>query len=522
MYRTTNTSEFHLLLTGLLLFSIADLPAQMGMPDPSFGTDGLALMDIGAASSSFSDIAQGPDGKVIAVGTVTVSTEPLVRNGLLMRLLPDGTPDPEFGANGVVTTAVFDGDYGYLFGVDVRADGRIVVAGWCLNYSFIARFLPTGEPDPDFGTDGYVNFDELQVRLTPMCISYVSGGSEVLVAGSTYPDGLVEVERFNDSGVLDEGFGLGGITTWGIVDTTDIRALAIGPGGDIYVGGQTYRTTPEVRYGSFVMRFSPEGIPDLGFGDDAVVRINANTTETDHESIGSLVATPDGYLSFEGATNLQAATPNGFLGRLTPTGEPDPDLNAGAIFFHGVGSGGDLIVRPDGSIVVSCVQIGGQGYAITVKRMSWDGSPDVAFGPDGIVTLPTEIGNVDAALLQSDGRIVVAGRIAVGAFNAMAARFRDDLNVGLSPPGSRVFDEVSIQAGSQDATLRFMLHRPERLTATLCDAQGRRVWELFRDQLFTTGLHQEPLRLGELASGPYLITLSNGSTRTSLRFINTT
>lgn len=90
-----------------------------------------------------------PDGKILVGGSFTVYNG--VRYNRIIRLLPDGTPDPAFkaggdaGANGAVTSIRFEGA------------SRILVAGHFTEYngtpcSYVVRLKLDGSIDPDFAT----------------------------------------------------------------------------------------------------------------------------------------------------------------------------------------------------------------------------------------------------------------------------------------------------------------------------------------------------------------------------------
>ena len=101
-------------------------------------------------------LAQQPDGKILTAGSLNVSQSVNQATGLLQfasnlaiaRYLPDGTPDPSFGQNGVVVT---DLDLTGSVNVYVQSDGKIlVVAGTDYGISLL-RLNPDGTPDTSFG-----------------------------------------------------------------------------------------------------------------------------------------------------------------------------------------------------------------------------------------------------------------------------------------------------------------------------------------------------------------------------------
>jgi uncharacterized delta-60 repeat protein len=77
----------------------------------------------------------------------------------LLRQLPNGTLDPDFGLSGKVTYGTPAADE-FADGVALQEEGKIIVAGdTCTGSScqmLVLRFLPGGTPDPTFGTGGLV------------------------------------------------------------------------------------------------------------------------------------------------------------------------------------------------------------------------------------------------------------------------------------------------------------------------------------------------------------------------------
>jgi uncharacterized delta-60 repeat protein len=80
----------------------------------------------------------------------------------------------------------------------------------------------------------------------------------------------------------------------------------------------------------------------------------------------------------------------------------------------------DLVTQPDGKVLIT----NAEGF--TVARLTADGSPDNAFGGDGIVGVDfgQKSGGANSAALQPDGKIVVAGTVEVpaGGYRIAVAR----------------------------------------------------------------------------------------------------
>lgn len=110
-------------------------------------------------------MAAAPGGKLVAANSKAI-----------VEYLADGRKNPRFGGNGAVPIASIEGSHFQLAEVAVDSQGRVLVAGTTkpraaygmANLSLpgpipsvatIERYLPNGQPDPTFGSDGVVNTD---------------------------------------------------------------------------------------------------------------------------------------------------------------------------------------------------------------------------------------------------------------------------------------------------------------------------------------------------------------------------
>src|SRR5262249_15597588 len=81
-----------------------------GALDPTFGSGGKVITDFGASpvERAFA-LALQPDGKVLVAGTTYGKNGNSISDFVVMRFGSDGTPDPNFGSGGKVTT-----DFGFF------------------------------------------------------------------------------------------------------------------------------------------------------------------------------------------------------------------------------------------------------------------------------------------------------------------------------------------------------------------------------------------------------------------------
>ena len=126
--------------------------------------------------------------------------------------------------------------------------------------------------------------------------------------------------------------------------------------------------------------------------------------------------------------SLLAAT----SGRANP-GEFDPTFGGDGIVITPIGTGIDsgrsMAIQTDGRIVVAGYAWTGSGYGFAVARYNGNGSLDTTFDADGKVTTGFASGwsRGGTVALQSDGKIVVAGRSNNGSNNDFAvARYNSN------------------------------------------------------------------------------------------------
>src|SRR4051812_26635402 len=124
-----------------------------GKLDRSFGRGGSTKIRFrGASAVESRAVAVFRDGRILVAGTVTIRG---VRRFAVARLLPRGHLDPNFGSGG---KALAGPDGAQLEAMTLQRQGEVVLAGsrrgttrrWVL----VTRLLPDGTPDPAFAHDG--------------------------------------------------------------------------------------------------------------------------------------------------------------------------------------------------------------------------------------------------------------------------------------------------------------------------------------------------------------------------------
>jgi uncharacterized delta-60 repeat protein len=252
-----------------------------GSLDTTFSGDGIATTDLGSSTRGKAVGIQA-DGKIVVAGYTYNGTKP---EFILVRYNVNGSPDPTFDGDGIVTTAV----NGEANALAIQSDGKIVVAGFSRVgiYSNFAvfRYNSNGSLDTSFDGDG-------------MAVIPIGGNTDVINAVSIQPNGKIVVAgsahigtnldfalaRFNPNGSLDTTFdGDGKITTPIGTNIDTANALTIQPDGKILVAGRSYSATLG-NYDFAVVRYNADGSIDNSFwsstelfGNDGKVLIDFNS-----------------------------------------------------------------------------------------------------------------------------------------------------------------------------------------------------------------------------------------------------
>jgi uncharacterized delta-60 repeat protein len=252
-----------------------------GSLDTSFGNGGIVTTNFPQGSYA-SDVALQPDGKIIAAGTVFVDFIPGESSNTdfaLARYNSDGSPDATFGKGGQVSTD-FVGLEDDAFSVLIEPDGKIVAVGSANDpesfYDFAAvRYLSNGTIDTTFGIAGKVhtdfgdeNFDRARSAALQADGGIVAGGFAISQNGGVQK---FAVARYDSNGVLDAGFGTGGVTQidFGNCCQSATKVLVQSNAKIIAVGGSNGESSDD----DFLLaRLTPSGALDPTFGVDGKIR----------------------------------------------------------------------------------------------------------------------------------------------------------------------------------------------------------------------------------------------------------
>lgn len=234
---------------------------------------------------------------------------------------------------------------------------------------------------------------------------------------------LFAATAFAQPGSLDASFANNGIATYlpqptlnklyGIAEQSDHKLL---------LSGYAQAAVPL----STLTRLLPDGRLDSLFGANGMISTAIGTSG----SAGYAVAVqPDEKILLAGVA--YNAVSNFMLARFLPDGKPDLSFSGDGIQTLSFGSGSDdvarvILLQPDGKILLIGTATNSTGSLLALARFQTDGSPDATFSGDGkvILSIGSFFTDAFAALLQPDGKIVVAGTAKFGMNDDVAlARF---------------------------------------------------------------------------------------------------
>ena len=262
-------------------FALARLSPD-GSLDPSFGTGGLVTTSIGNSAQATAGVLQ-PDGRIVAVGYLTFGGTIAAA-----RYNTDGSLDPTFGSGGTVLLSQLSGFF-RMRDVALQPDGKLLIAGTHISavHDFaVVRLLPDGTLDPTFDGDGLVTSDFGASEIGSSVIVLADG--RIVLGGDRSPGDFALV-RYLPNGALDATFGNGGLITADSGAAEIAGELIRLPNGKLLLAGYTIDSGAQ----DFLLaRFQPDGALDTSFGTAGFLRTGFPAGSTD-ECHAVAVAGPD-------------------------------------------------------------------------------------------------------------------------------------------------------------------------------------------------------------------------------------
>ena len=235
-----------------------------GTIDETFGDHGVVKMTYGNATSVYFgtfSMALQQDGKILVSGPDYIISDSTFS---LWRLNTDGSIDNSFGTNGRVIKTLTA--HAFSTKIVVQPDGRIVYCGETTGYDrFIARYLPSGMPDPGFNGTG-IFLHQGQGRFVDATIQADGKILAAIDLGNSF-----YLQRINANGTPDNIFGFNGLIGTKFSLPVYTGSVNVQENGKILVGGAFAPNPGAFGYGMAIARYLPSGILDNTFGSSGIV-----------------------------------------------------------------------------------------------------------------------------------------------------------------------------------------------------------------------------------------------------------
>lgn len=513
----------------LLCLSAGTTTLHAQTPDTSFGMYGLATTSFYGSNEAFNSLALQPDGKIIAAGFAKNTAGK--QESVLARFDTSGGPDLSFNSTGkvMIPATVDEG----IRKVVLQANGKILTAGtrqlsatdWSL---VLMRFLPNGAPDNNFGTAGVVTLSMSGKRIRATNLAVQSDG-KIVVAGSQLYDKFV-IARFDSTGLPDAGFGNNGVvmSCYDAAETISSEGggLGIQPDGKILICGAAWTSVPQVG----VARYNANGTIDNSFGTNGRLMLTSPNGIVAPEMWGGeeLVILPGGSIVMSVVLSTPSTAHQPCLVRITASGVVDNSFGlAGyargsySAFYEVAPS---LLVQPNGKLLAAgYVQGSSTGDSLVVLQFEANGMPTAGFGTNGRLSykLITTGQHGTGLALQSNGKILLSGFSgAAGSAQNMLMRLKFPTPVVNSLPTAPALSAVAgPNPASEFTILRFHLSRPGQVWLSLVDVTGKTVRRWPATELLSTGVHTLKLDLQQIPTGSYQLVVQTSTSREALALL---
>jgi uncharacterized delta-60 repeat protein len=240
--------------------------------------ESLGRVGGGLSFASLAGLATLGDGSLILAGTEMTVTAANTR--ALLQRLRAGSPEQPFGDNSgrVVFTYPDAAAPQFLPGTIAADAGGLLVAGSASGRFALGRFDSQGEIDESFGTNGFAALPGEPGGSVEARDLALQGGGRIVAAGTALAPGCATcrsplVARFLPGGALDPEFGGGGVArptgSDGVARPESGEEVVPTVGGKMLISG----AAPDVEGAIAVARLNPDGSADRAFGSDGAATV---------------------------------------------------------------------------------------------------------------------------------------------------------------------------------------------------------------------------------------------------------
>jgi uncharacterized delta-60 repeat protein len=481
-----------------------------GTLDTSFGTAGKITVDVGGGVDKARDVSILADGKILVLSESSNGTD---SDFGFVKLNSNGTLDTSFDGDGKLMVPVFGSDTPYKMAID--PNNKIVAVGSIQSDMGIIRLNADGTFDSTFSGDGkftqsFGNNDGANSLMLD-----ATGG--IVVAGWT-GTGNTAVMRLSQTGTLDTTFNGTGSKVFSDPGYDQATSLAIQADGKIIVGGYGY---DGVNLGVFILRrLNSDGTLDNNFspgGSDGngVLRASSGSGRW----MSSLALQADGGIVATGSTGSTFG-----LLRVTADGTPDSSFDGDGWAFYDLGpdteQGVQVLVQPDGKLIMLGINNKASGAEATVIRINQDSTRDISFNPSSGGAGGSSDEVMTDIATAPDGSVYGTGW-STGNFGGVTNQGDEDAFVTkYSPSGSTIWtrmlgstardrglsittssDGSVFVAGLTDGTLDGNVNQSRRVFVSKFSADGSTAWTKLSGAVVPTPVDFKRMGLSTSADG---------------------
>jgi uncharacterized delta-60 repeat protein len=398
-------------LSGLVFASAAHAATdQPGTLDTSFNGTGKLVTPVGTGEDRVTAALMQADGRIVLTGYCSNGNN---YDFCASRYLPTGLLDTSFNGTGTLLTSLGAG-HDQANSALLQPDGRLVLAGTCYSPAVsicAARYLPSGMLDASFNSTGVLITPETIIREGHGYAALLQPDGKIVLAGSCSNGGGTGfcAVRYLPTGALDTSLNGTGTLVTRIGPSSDYASSALlQPDGKIVLAGYCYNGA---NYDFCAARYLPTGALDPSFNGTGTI---ITAVGASHDYANAALLQPDGKIVLTGGCDNGSNT--GFcVVRYLPTGSLDTGFNGTGKLITPIGLSGDVanaaLLQPDGRIVLAGRCHNGTTNDFCAARLLPIGALDTSFNGTGKLTTPVGAAYAIAyaALLQPDGKIVLAG-----------------------------------------------------------------------------------------------------------------
>lgn len=379
-----------------------------GTRDNSFSGDGLVRNPSGDGNTKSPVMAL----QLLAGDKLIVASD-RIQGGIpfvLSQYNADGSLDGTLDGDGILLSN-FNSNFDQVYDLAIDNAGKYLIGGLSktntnIESLAINRYNINGSLDATFDGDGKYIYNLPSSADRANAVALQTDG-KIIAAGYTFkfsaaggfPQRDFAVVRYDINGMLDPGFGTGGIVKTDIGSSTsdEASAILIQPDGKIIVAGNG-------GVGYAVARYNTNGTPDNTFDGDGKISFSAG-------SLSDIALTSTGQIivSYRGSSG---GNDNVGVIRFNTNGSFDNSFGSGGLGLYtsnDTDESFDMVLRSDGKIVLSGI-FNGQGG---VLQFTANGIIDGSFGSSGLVTF-TIAGytpNFTEVTTDANGNILVGGNV---------------------------------------------------------------------------------------------------------------